>query len=517
MTPGAFPLLTSLILWPAFSAAALIFVRDRKSAKTAALLSSIVELLVSSMLLARFDFSSARPQFTERHSWIPSLDIDYAVGVDGLSVLFPFTTALLTCLVILASWTAIRSSQRFYYALLLSLEGLTVGVFCSLDLALFLAFWEMTLIPLYFLISLWGFGPQRRVAATHHMLLMLVGAACLSFAVILLAMNHASVNGLPLPSGLSFDVQTLVETEIASELQTTIFLLLVLGCAIRAPLFPFHTWLPLVAVEGPAGTAALLTGINLGLYGLLRVAIPLAPQAATRYAWVLAGLGIIGSVYGALLALRQTNLRRLLAYAGISHGGLVMVALSAMNFSGLQGALFQLVNLSLISGGLFLLAGFLQHRLASTELSNLGGLARSAPLLSTFVFVLGLAGIGLPGTNGFVAEFLMLLGIFESHTGLGIVALVTMILGSGYYFAFFRKAFLGTARMDASLSCADLRPRELIVVSILAGACLLLGCFPGSITGVTEASALAWVKRAGGVYPEQPSAFALIRHDVPRL
>lgn len=514
MIPSAFPHLSTLILFPWLAAAGLAFIRDVRKAKLIALGSAVFELLLSLSLLARFDFTSDKMQFTERHAWIPSLDIDYALGVDGLSVLFPACTALLTLAVLLASWTSVQSMARLYLGFILFLEGITTGVFCALDMALFFLFWELTLIPIYFLISLWGIGPRRRAAATQYTLFMLVGGAFLLFGIIVLALNHAEINDLSVPAGMTFNYLDLLATQSTSETQTVVFFLLFLGFAIKTPLFPFHTWLPMIAMEGPTGLTALLTGLKLGAYALLRFAVPLAPEAAIRYRWLLAGLGAIGLVYGALLALRQSNLRRLLAYASISHVGVVVVALSTMNIQGVQGAIFQLVNFSLISAGLFLLAGFLRQRLGSTELTSLGGLAQALPLLTSCVFVLGLAGIGVPGTNGFAAELLIILGTFEAHTGLGLAILLGMILNAAYFLGFFRRAFLGPVARDHIHQAMDLRPRELIIAASLATLCLVIGSFPRMITSVTETTALAWVKRAGGAFPDHPSAFAkLDEHD----
>ena len=279
-------------------------------------------------------------QFVEQHAWIPSLEIDYLVGLDGLSILFPVCTALLTAAVIVASWTSIQSMVRLYLAFVLMLEGATIGIFCAMDVALFFLFWELTLVPIYFLLSLWGAGPRRRFAATQYTLYMLIGGVPILFAIIILALSHAVSDDLPVPAGLTFNYLALLSKQADSDTQTAVFLLFLLGFGIKTPLVPFHTWLPTVAMEGPAGLTALLTGLKLGAYGLLRLGIPLAPEAAAHFSPLLTGLGMIGMFYGALLALRQPNLRQLLAYSSISHVGLVVVALSMMNVTSIQGAVF---------------------------------------------------------------------------------------------------------------------------------------------------------------------------------
>lgn len=506
-----FPYLSALILLPGLAALSIAFLRNTRTAKSVAVGVAVVELLLAIALLKRFDFSSDEMQLMERHAWIPGMNIDYTVGVDGLSVFFPSCTALVTLAVLLSSWTRVHSLPRLYLILMLLLEGITVGIFCAMDLVLFFLFWELSLIPVYFLISLWGIGPNRRHAASQYALMMLFGGVPLLFGIILLAINHAQIHELPLPGGMTFDYLALLATPSPSDLQTTVFLLFLFGFGITMPLFPLHTWLPTVAMEGPAGVAALLTGLKLGAYGLLRFAIPLAPEAATGKAWIMATLGAVGLVYGALLALKQTNFRRLLAYASISHVGLVLIGLSALNLQGLQGALFQLISFSWVASGLFLLAGFLHHRLGSTELTHLGGLSGTLPLLTSFVFVLGLASLGVPGTSGFIAELLILIGAFESHVGLGLTALSGVVLGAGYFLVFFRSGFLGGRPRGTRLTAHDLRPRELTVIASLTGLTLLTGLVPHGILSATEPAARAWVKRAAGGFPEHPSAFARAR------
>jgi NADH-quinone oxidoreductase subunit M len=496
MNLSAFPYLTLLIFLPLVAAVMLAFLPNDRTARHFALAAASAELLLAVGLFAVFDFGSAKMQLVERTAWIPSLNIDYAVGLDGLSVLFPALAALLTLAVIVASWTSVRTQVRLHLALLLLLESATLGVFCAIDLALFFLFWELTLIPIFFLIALWGIGPQRRHAAVKYALFMLAGGVPLLFGILLLAFDHAQHMAQPIPQGLSFDYLALLRMPVSEEPRTAIFLLLVLGFAVKAPLFPFHTWLPTVAMEGPVGLTALLTGLKLGLFGLLRFAIPLVPETARHYAWLLGLLGAVGVVYGALIALRQTNLRRLLAYSSISHAGFVAIGLATLNIQGVQGALFQLVNFGIVSGGIFLVAGFLHHRLGSTDLAHLGGAARPMPLLAAFFFILGLSAIGVPGTNGFAAEHLILIGAFKAHPGLGLAVLLGVILSAAYFLGFFQRAFFGPVRPDGVGTCLDLRPRELALAGFLAGLAVMCGLVPSLVTGASQSAAAAWVVRA---------------------
>jgi NADH-quinone oxidoreductase subunit M len=285
----------------------------------------------------------------------------------------------------------------------------------------------------------------------------------------------------------------LLATPIPAKMQLTVFLLLLLGFAVKIPVFPLHTWLPLVAMEGPAGVTALLVGIKLGAYGLIRFAIPLAPQAAQQMHWLLVALGTMGVIYGALAALAQTNLRRMLAYASLSHVGLVVLGIASFDLQGLQGSVLQLLNFTLAAGGGFLLIGALHHRIGSTDLLSLGGAARSMPLLASFFLLFGFAGMGMPGTSGFPAELLILLSTFKHHIGAGLAALFAMVLGTAYFFSLYRKAFFGPANNPVVASAMDLRPRELGVAIVFAFLILSVGFYPSAVLDVIKPAGEAWV------------------------
>ncbi len=493
MPSNGFPMLSLLIFLPLVWAVSLSLVRDSRTVPVVTLAGAVAELGLSLVLLSTFDPDSAGMQMVERATWIPSLNAHYLLGVDGLSVLFLPLTALLFCGVILGSWTSIQSMRRLYFALLLVLEAMIMGVFCALDLMLFFLFWELTLAPIYFLISLWGIGPERRFAAAKYTLFMLVGGIPLLFGILLLGLY--SSGEAPELGHLSFDYAVLLQRPLPVHLQEAVFLLLLFGFAVKAPLFPFHTWLPTVLREGPIGLSALLVGLKLGAFGILRFAVPLAPTAAHEYVGLMLALGLFGMLYGALVALRQSNLRLMLAFSSVSHVGLVVAGIAALNMQGLQGAVFQLLNFGVIAGGLLLLTGFLHHRLGSTDLASLGGLARPLPRLTAFFLLLGMAAIGLPGTNGFVAELLILIGIFQFSPSLALIAVLGVILGAAYFLGFFQRTFLGPVT-DATVATAeDLRPRELVVAGVLGIAVLIVGCLPNMIQSVTANAASAWVER----------------------
>jgi NADH-quinone oxidoreductase subunit M len=507
--PIGIPILSLLILLPLVWALVLPFLREHRTVRVWALVGAGLELALSLLMLAALRPEDAGMQLMERAAWIPSLNVHYLLGIDGISALFPPLTALLFCAVILASWTSIQTLPRLYFALLLALESVTMGVFCALDLVLFFLFWELTLVPIYFLISLWGIGPERRFAAIKYTLFMLAGGIPLLFAILLLGLHHAAATGASIPGGLSFDYLTLLEQPLSPSVQTAVFLLLFFGFAVKAPLFPFHTWLPTVLREGPVGLSALLVGLKLGAFGILRFALPLAPTAAREYFWLMAALGGFGALYGALVALRQSNLRKMLAFSSVSHVGMVIVGIAVMNSQSIQGAIFQLLNFGVVAGGLMLLVGFLHHRLGSTDLASLGGLVGPLPLLAAFFLLLGMASIGLPGTNGFVAELLMLLGIMQVSPGLALVALGGVILSAAYFLGFFQRAFLGPVASPELAFALDLRPRELLVAGVLGLLVLISGLFPQWVQGVTAGASSAWVARlAAGQQVEGSAAMA---------
>jgi NADH-quinone oxidoreductase subunit M len=483
-----------LLAYPA--GAILVWLAPRpEMARSVALVVNVIGLILAALILAGFDPSQAGFQMVARAPWIPSLNIDYAVGVDGISVLFLPATALLFLGVNLASWNSVRELPRLYHSLLLLQTGATLGVFTAVDTMLFFLFWELSLVPFYFLVSLWGVGPHRGYAATKYTLIMLGGGVPLLFGFILLAFNHAAFSGAGLPGGLSFDLATLLNTPLPDRLEWIVFLLLFLGFAVKTPVFPLHTWLPLMSMEGPVAVVALLTGLKLGAYGLIRFAVPLAPDAAHHLHWLLAGLGAFGLLYGAVAALAQTNLRAMLAYSSLSHVGLVLLGIASFNLQGVQGAVLQLVNFTLVSGGLFLITAFVQQRLGSTDLLALGGAARSIPLLASFFLFFGLAGMGVPGTSGFPAELLILVSAIQTHTGAGLAALFGMVVGAGYFLNLYRRAFLGPVVNATVAAASDLRPRELFLLLAFAGLILIFGLYPSPLLEVIRPAAEAWVGR----------------------
>lgn len=495
MTTVELPLLSLLLLTMPAGAALVWLVPDPRRARWIALGTAMIALIMALSAVVRFDPGSSDFQLVERATWVPTLNVHYCLGVDGISVLFLPLTVLLFIGVIIGSWTSARSMPRLYYTLLLLLETTTIGIFCALDTVLFFLFWELSLIPIYFLVGLWGVGPNRRYAAVKYTLFMLVGGVPLLFAFLVMALNHADFAAVSIPAGLAFDYRTLLQTPLPTDMERTVFFLLLLGFATKTPIVPLHTWLPAVAADGPVAVSAVMTGLKLGAYGLIRFVVPLAPDAAREFHWLLAAVGVVGILYGALAALAQTNLRRMLAFSSVSHVGLVVLGIASLNLQGIQGAVLQLLNFTVVSGGLFLVAGFLHHRTGTTESVSLGGAARSMPMLATFFLLLGLAAIGVPGTNGFPAELLLILSALGTHTGAGLAAIVGLVLGSAYFLGIYRRTFLGPVTSPVVANAQDLRRRELTIAAVFMLVVLAIGLYPQFVLDLIRTASEGWVAR----------------------
>jgi NADH-quinone oxidoreductase subunit M len=488
-----FPILSLIIFLPLLCAVALAFIKDDGIARKVALGGAVLVFALSMVMAFFFVPGSSAIQFAERAEWMPELGVGYFVGVDGISVLFIPLTAFLTVLVMLLSWGSVRYFSRAYLIAILGLETATLGVFASLDLLLFFVFWELMLVPSYFLIKVWGIGPQRQYAGTKYVMYMLVGSAPLLVAIVVLGVNHLNATG-----EFSFAFVELMATPASLGVQTLVFFLMAFAFAVKGPLFPFHTWLASVFSEGPVGMSIFLVGLKMGIFGFIRFAIPLAPEAAGEWFWIVAVLGVVAIIYGALIALVQPNLLRVLAFASVSHVGLATLGMFTLSTQGFQGGLLMLVNMAIASAGLFFLAGFLYARVGSWEISSFGGVARHMPLLATFFFIIGLASIGTPGTSGFPAEFLIFLAAFRVHWALAVVGVVGIILSAGYFFLYYERAFFGPATREAVRTARDLRPREVMISVALVAVIFWIGLYPAPLLEMTGGSTDALAERISG-------------------
>jgi len=481
------PLLSLLIFLP-LAAAGLIWLMPARAARHVTALGMLVTLLLATAALLAYDPAGERFQLVERAAWIASLNVHYLVGVDGLSVLFLPATALLFLGSLVAGWNAVRQAPRLYYSLLLLLQTATLGIFCALDTALFFVFWELTLVPIYFLLGRWGVTAGGGAAATRYFLIMLAGGIPLLLAIVILAASQ------PVPT---FDLMALLAAPLPRSTQTAVFLLCLLGFGVKVPLVPLHTWLPQFSLAAPGSLTALLVGLKLGAFGLIRFALPLAPQAALDLHWLLAGLGTVAILYGAVGMLAQSNLRVALAYASICHVGLAVLGLASFTAEGAQGAVSLLLSFSVATGGAFVLLEFLRQRTGSTDIHALGGAAKTMPMLATGFLICGLAGVGMPGTSSFPGEFLLIIAALHSHTGAGMAALFGLAIAAGSFLALYRQAFFGPVERECVAQASDLRPREWVVMIAIIVIIVGIGVYPGPWIEIVRPASEAWANGLG--------------------
>jgi NADH-quinone oxidoreductase subunit M len=460
---------------------------------------SLLTLAVTLAIWAAFDPASAEFQFVERIPWIPAFGIDYFIGVDGISLLLVVLTGVLTPIALLSSWGSIDRKVKEFSIFMLALEAAMIGVFVSLDLFLFYVFWDAMLIPMYFLIGIWGYD-QRIYAAIKFMLYTMAGSVLMLVAILGLAYTHSTATG-----AYSFDLLKLYELDIAPATQMWFFLAFTLAFAIKVPLFPFHTWLPDAHVQAPTAGSVILAGVllKMGTYGLLRFSFPLFPEAAAYFAPWIALLAVIGIIYGALVAMVQPDMKKLVAYSSVSHLGFVVLGICAMNVQGVQGALYQMLAHGISTGGLFLIVGMLSDRRHTRLISEYGGLKLVVPRLTAAFLIITLASIGLPGLNGFIGEFLIMLGAFRWDPRFVVFAGLGVILSAVYMLWMFQRVYYGEIRHAENATLPDLLPREWAAVLPLCAIALVMGIFPMLFLKPMEASVDALVQRVQAVQPVQ--------------
>jgi NADH-quinone oxidoreductase subunit M len=477
-------LLTWTIFLPAFGGL-LIFLLGRERAQAAKMIGMTVSLLtfaVSLFLYAGFDRSNGAFQFTELSVWISSLNITYSVGIDGMSLLLILLTTFLTPIALLSSWNSINKRIPLFVAMMLFLETGMLGIFGSLDLFLFYLFWEAMLIPMYFIIGIWG-GENRIYAAVKFFLYTMVGSLLMLVAIIWLGIYAGSLHHQTFNSELQFLYA--ISPSIPVGVQVWMFLAFTLSFAIKVPIFPFHTWLPDAHVEAPTAGSVILAGVllKMGTYGLLRFSLPLFPQAAILFAPYIATLAVIGIVYGALVSMVQTDMKKLVAYSSVSHLGFVVLGIFALTEEGLQGSILQMVNHGLSTGALFLLVGMIYDRRHTRQISEFGGLAKVIPVFSTIFMIVSLSSIGLPGLNGFVGEFLILLGSFTSPVfsrWFSIVAATGVILSAVYLLWMYQRVVFGPVTNAHNKNLKDLSIREIAVLVPILIFIVWIGIQPGT-------------------------------------
>ena len=443
--------------------------RSAQLARKIALGFSAGTFLLSLSLYADFDMTTASMQFVERHMWIENLHIQYSLGVDGISMPLIILTTLLTVIVVIAGWGVITKRVAQYMASFLIMEGLMIGVFSSMDAILFYLFWEAMLIPMFLIIGVWG-GSNRVYAAIKFFLYTLIGSLLMLVAIIYLyfASDH------------SFDIASFHATPLTYTTQVLIFLAFFAAFAVKVPMFPVHTWLPDAHVEAPTGGSVILAAITLkmGAYGFLRFSIPITPDASSELAiWVI-GLSLIAVVYIALVALVQRDMKKLIAYSSISHMGFVTLGFFIFDTQGMEGAIVQMISHGFISGALFLCVGVLYDRMHSREIDSYGGVANAMPVFSVFLVFFAMSNAGLPGTSGFVGEFLVILGSFRVNGWYAAVAGLTLVLGAAYTLWMIKRVVYGEITNEKVKTLVDVNGREKLVLGVLAVCVLGLGIYP---------------------------------------
>jgi NADH-quinone oxidoreductase subunit M len=477
---AGWPLLSIAIWLPVGGAALLMLVSNRNGSRDALVRNfafgiSLLTFAVTLGLWAFWDWSSsAEFQFVERMPWIPAFGIEYNLGIDGISLMLIVLTGFLTPIALLSSWESIHKKVKEFSIFMLLLEGAMLGVFASLDLFLFYVFWDFVLIPMYFIIGIWGY--ERRIyAAVKFILYTMAGSVLMLIAIIGLAWMHQNATGT-----YSFDLQRLYGLQIPTETQYWLFLAFALAFAIKVPLFPFHTWLPDAHVEAPTPGSVILAAVmlKLGSYGLVRFAFPLFPEAAVYFAPWLATLAVIAIVYGALVAMVQPDMKKLVAYSSVSHMGFVVLGTTAMNMQGMQGSVYQMLAHGVSTGALFCIVGMLSDRRHTRLISEYGGIKRVVPQLTALSLLITLSSIGLPGLNGFIGEFLIMLGGFRWDPRFVVVAGLGVILSAVYMLWMFQRVYYGEITNEHNRHMKDLSFREWAILGPLAAAAIFMGVFP---------------------------------------
>ncbi len=488
--------LSILLAIPVLGAGLLMFMPRRQTHGlfAVALFASALDFLWSVKIFALFDGINGDMQLVESLRWMPSFGINYIVGIDGISLFLVLLTTLLTPIAILASWS-VQDKVKEYLIFMLLLETGMLGAFVALDLFLFYVFWEVMLVPMYFLIGVWG-GTRRIYAALKFVVYTMAGSLLMLVAIIYLATRHAQTD-----QALTFDLLKLYGLHLPMEQQMWLFLAFALSFAIKVPLFPFHTWLPDAHVEAPTAGSVILAGVllKLGTYGFLRFAMPLFPDAAMAAAPVITALAVIGIIYGAVVAMMQSDIKKLVAYSSVSHLGFVMLGLFALNIQGVQGGIYQMINHGLSTGALFLLVGMIYDRRHTRAIDEFGGLWKQLPIFSAVLLVVTFSSIGLPGLNGFVGEFLILLGAFSVTPLWTAAAASGVILGAIYMLWMIRRVIFGPLSNAANEKLADLNAREICLLAPILFLIVLMGVYPQPFLRRMQPAVESTLKRMAAV------------------
>lgn len=474
-----FPVLSLIVLVPLAGALLLLWLKDDLQIKRLTLLVTTLDLALTLKLLVHFNPDTHLMQFSEQYRWIPALDIHYALGVDGISVLFVFLSAFLGWICVLASWRAIEQHVKGFMCALLVMQALMLGVFCAMDLFLFSIFWEAMLIPMYLIIGVWG-GDNRIYAAFKFFLYTLAGSVLFLVGMIVLYFE----------GGQSFDIPTLMTQKYPFTVQLWVFIAFFIAFAIKVPMFPFHTWLPDAHVQAPTAGSIVLAGVllKMGAYGFLRFSLPMLPLATHYFATPVVLVSLVAIIYGGYLALAQDDLKKLVAYSSISHMGFVTVGLFVLNVAGLKGGILQMFSHGIITGALFLLVGLVYERTHTRLISDYGGLMKVMPIYTTGLAFFTLAAMALPGTSAFIGELLVLVGVFGFSKIVAALAVIGALLSAGYLLSMFKRVALGKVTNQALTKSWDLDAREVVALLSLALFVLWVGFYPMPFLNIMHAS-----------------------------
>ncbi|CAM4377989.1 NADH-quinone oxidoreductase subunit M [Bordetella tumbae] len=482
MASNTFPWLTLAIFVPiAFGLLVLALGRDDRPGLTRglSLIGAIAGFLVTIPLYTGFDSSTAAMQFVEKTSWIEAFNVNYHLGIDGISLWFVLLTAFITIIVVLAGWEVITSRVSQYMAAFLILSGLMVGVFVALDGMLFYVFFEATLIPMYIIVGVWG-GPNRVYAAFKFFLYTLMGSLLTLVAFVYL-WNV---------SGGSFDILTWHQVKLGHTPQILIFVALLAAFAVKVPMWPVHTWLPDAHVEAPTGGSIVLAAImlKLGAYGFLRFSLPIAPDASHSLAGLMITLSLIAVIYIGLVAIVQDDMKKLVAYSSVAHMGFVTLGFFIFNTAGVEGAIVQMISHGFVSGAMFMCIGVLYDRMHSRRIADYGGVINVMPRFVTFFVLFSMANSGLPATSGFVGEFMVIMGAVEHNFWIGLLAATALILGASYSLWMVKRVAFGDIANDHVRELTDINSREFLILGVMAIAVLYMGIYPKPFTDVMHAS-----------------------------
>jgi len=481
--------LLSLAIWTPVLFGVLLLALGRddqaQAVRWIALIGALVSLLVTVPLYTQFDVTTASMQFTELSPWIERFHVNYHLGVDGISLWFVLLTAFINVVVVIAGWEVITSRVNQYMGAFLILSGLMIGVFCALDGMLFYVFFEATLIPMYLIIGVWG-GPNKIYAAFKFFLYTLLGSLLMLVALIYL---YLASNG-------SFDLATWQKMPLAANVQSLLFFAFLAAFAVKVPMWPVHTWLPDVHVEAPTGGSAVLAAImlKLGAYGFLRFSLPITPDASHEWAGLMIGLSLAAVIYVGLVTMVQKDMKKLVAYSSVAHMGFVTLGFFIFNSLGVAGGIVQMISHGFVSAAMFLAIGVLYDRVHSREIATYGGVVNTMPKFAAFAMLFAMANCGLPGTAGFVGEWMVILGAIQVNFWVGLAAASALIFGAAYTLWMVKRVYLGPVTNEKVKNLKDINAREFFFLSLLAIAVLYLGLYPKPFTDVMDVSVTELLK-----------------------